>query len=399
MQLSELATWLAPRKNDIEAFLKTLVEINTHTSNTSGVDRGMDVLSQFAQDQGLTVEVVSARGRLIKATKGSKRPRILLIAHMDTVFAPDSGFDTYHVLGDGFVRGPGVGDIKGGLLIGLWSMLAIRELFDEYDVQLVVSADEESGSPTIRDWYMGGHVGADYAIGLEPGFPQGDLSATVPLGVVIQRRGYALINFTVKGKSCHSGVPQDGLSAIDALGHRIVALQALNDYERGVTVNVGLVNGGVSPNTVAGTVKAAVSFRYFTMQDGQATKDAIEDILSRQYIYNPAIDLWDSVEMTTEAFIPPMEKTPLNLSLADIVLEEAAHLKHNVVPLVRGGGSDANFISATGIPTICGMGAPAYGIHTQEEMIYLPMMYERITLLTRTIARLINEHPIAMKTE
>ncbi|GIW60622.1 MAG: hypothetical protein KatS3mg087_1688 [Patescibacteria group bacterium] len=207
----------------------------------------------------------------------------------------------------------GVGDIKGGLVMGLWAMLAIRELFDAYDVQLVVSPDEESGSPSIRDWYMRGHVGADYAIGLEPGFPQGELSPTVPLGVVIQRRGYALINFTVKGKSCHSGVPQEGLSAIDALAHRIVALQPLNDYERGVTVNVGLVSGGVSPNTVAGEANASVSFRYFTMQDGQATKEAIEEILSRQYVYNPILDLWDSVEMQTEAFIPPMEKNTSKL--------------------------------------------------------------------------------------
>ncbi len=399
MRLSDFSSWLAPQKNDIEVFLKTLVEINTHTPNHIGVDHGMDVLSQFAQDHALTVEVVCGRSRLIKMQHGEKRPRILLIAHMDTVFAPDSGFNAYQSLGNGYVRGPGVGDIKGGLLMGLWAMFAIRELFDEYDVQLVVSADEESGSPTIRDWYMAGHIGADYAIGLEPGFPQGDLSPVVPLGVVIQRRGYALINFTVKGKACHSGVPQDGLSAIDALGHRIVALQALNDYERGVTVNVGLVSGGVSPNTVAGSVDAAVSFRYFTTQDGLATKATIEDILTRRYVHNPMLDLWDSVEMTTAAFIPPMEKTPHNLSLADIVLEEAAKLQHNVVPLVRGGGSDANFVSATGIPTICGMGAPAHGIHTQEEMIYLPMMFERIELLTRTISRLISEHPIATKTE
>lgn len=394
MQPTELSAWLASQQADIESFLKNLVEINTHTANMDGVERGYAALTQFVESHNLGIEVVSGRGRVVKAIHGEGRPRILLISHMDTVFSPDSGFDTYEPLDNGFIRGPGVGDIKGGMTMGLWAMLAIRELFDEYDVQMVISPDEEIGSPTIREWYMDGHVGADYAIGLEPGFPQGDLSATVPLGVVIQRRGYAFINFTVKGKATHSGVPQNGLSAIDALGHRIVALQALNDYERGVTVNVGLVSGGTSPNTVAGSVDASVSFRYFTNEDGKATKAAIEEILSRQYIYNPEIDLWDSVEMNTVAFIPPMEKTPANLALADIVLEEAGKMNHNVVPLVRGGGSDANFISATGIPTICGMGAPVHGIHTQEEMIHFPMMMERIELLVRTISRLIENHPL-----
>lgn len=391
MQLDGLHAWVETQKAEIEETLKTLVALNTYTANTTGVDAGMDMLSEMAQRHGLTVEAINRRHRLLKATKGDNpKPRILLISHMDTVFPPDGEFLHYETLDDGFVRGPGVGDIKGGLLIGFYAMCAMPELCESYDVQMIVSADEESGSPTIRDWYMGGHVGADYAIGLEPGFPQGPLSATVDLGVVYQRRGYGAIRFKVFGKDAHSGTPHLGLSAIEAMAQRIVRLHALNQPEQGISVNVGLMNGGISPNTVAGEAEATVSFRYERMADGEATKAAIEEIIQGQYVHNAGLDLWERAEMHVEAFIPPMERSEKNQVMVDIVLEEAKRLGHNVVPIARGGGSDANFISASGTPSICGMGAPAHGIHTTEEMIHLPMMLERINLLASTLYRIIN---------
>jgi glutamate carboxypeptidase len=92
--------------------------------------------------------------------------------------------------------------------------------------------------------------------------------------------------------------------------------------------------------------------------------------------------------MVTEAFIPPMEKTETNMQMVDIVLEEAKRLGQPVVPIARGGGSDANYVSLSGVPSICGMGAPSQGIHTTSEKIYLPMMFERINLLASTIYRL-----------
>ena len=146
MQLTELKPWVHARKPEIEAALKMFVEINTYTANTAGVDRGMDELSRLAEQMGFTVEAINGRHRLIKAAQNPGKPRILLISHMDTVFPPDGDFLHYEDLGDGFIRGPGVGDIKGGLVMGLWAMQAIRELCDAYDVQMIVSADEDRKS-------------------------------------------------------------------------------------------------------------------------------------------------------------------------------------------------------------------------------------------------------------
>ncbi len=392
MRVNELGQWIDQQKAEIESTLKKFVNMNTFTANEAGVDAGMDELSKLAQSMGFTVEVINGRHRLIKAEQGGGKPRILLISHMDTVFPPDGDFLEYQPLEDGFVQGPGVGDIKGGMLMGLWAMKAMCELSDAFDVQMIVSANEEIGSPTIREWYMTENIGADYAIGLEPGFPQGELTPTVDLGVVYQRRGYGAIRFKVEAQASHSGTPELGLSAIEAMAQRITRLHELNEWDRGISVNVGMMKGGISPNTVAGEATATVSFRYERMEDGEETKAKIEAILQAQYISNDDIGVSDRVtEMVTEAFIPPMEQTESNMKMVEIVLEEAKRLGHNVVPIARGGGSDANFVSKSGAASICGMGAPAQGIHTTSEKIYLPMMFERIALLASTVYRLSEE--------
>lgn len=391
MQLSDLKKWLDEQKLSIVHTLRDLVEMNTYTTNTQGVDAGMDYVSQLAQHHGFPVEAINGRHRLIRCCEGTTKPRVMLVCHMDTVFPPDGDFLHYEPLDNGFVRGPGVGDIKGGLVIGFWSMLAIRELCENYDVQMIISADEEKGSPTIRDWYRSGHIGADYAIGLEPGFPQGELSPDVPLGVVYQRRGYGAMRFTVRGKAAHSGTPHLGLNAIEAAAQRIIRLHQLSEPDNGISVTVGMVNGGISANTVAGEVQGTVSWRYERMEDGERIKDAIEEILNATYVTNEELGLQDSINYYLDAFLPPMEHSDENQRLVDIVLGESQRLQQNVVAIARGGGSDCNFISASGTPAICGMGAPVHGIHTTEEMIYLPGLYDRIELLTSTLYRLLQE--------
>jgi len=391
MQLNDISQWIDSQSAAVENALRDFVEINTYTANTDGVDTGMDALSKLAETLGFTVKTVNARHRLICSSNNTRKPRVLLISHMDTVFPPEGDFLHYETLENGFVRGPGVGDIKGGMLIGLWSMLALREMIPDHDVQMVVSADEEKGSPTIRDWYIEGHVDADYCIGLEPGFPQGELTPEVDLGVVYQRRGYGAYYFTVQGVACHSGSPHLGVDAVESYARRVIDLKALNDWDNGISVTVGMGSGGISPNTVSGEMRGTVSWRFERLEDGQRIQRAIEDIFERVYVTNEALGASDHVDYDLDTFIPPMERNERNQKLVDLVLAEAQRLNQNVVPIARGGGSDANWTSASGTPSICGMGAPAQGIHTTQEKIYLPGMLERINLLTSTLYRLITE--------
>jgi glutamate carboxypeptidase len=285
------------------------------------------------------------------------------------------------------VSGPGVGDIKGGLVMGLYAMALLERAHPGSDIRMIISADEEIGSPGLRDWYQKGHTGAAFAIGLEPGFPQGDLEPAIPLGVVYQRRGYGAVRFSVTGLGTHSGTAHLGLNAIVAAAHRVLALAELEDREQGISINVGSIAGGTAANTVPSSVEGVVSFRYSRQSDGEAVLAEVERILLDRYIHNPEAGTWDCATITREAFIPTMERTDANMRMIDVVLEEAAALGQLVVPIPRGGGSDANWVSKSGTPAICGMGAPAYGIHTTDERVHFDMMLARIVLLARVLAR------------
>ncbi len=391
MQLSDLSAWIDGEKDAFTARLAELVNLNTFTDNVHGVDQGMDILSRWAQAFGFQVEVINGRHRLINAShRPDEATPVLLIAHMDTVHPPDKGFVQYEPLEDGFVRGPGVGDIKGGLLMGLWTMKALAEMDAPFDVALVVSADEEKGSPTIQDWYLAGSNGASYALGLEPGFPQGALGMDTPMGVVHQRKGCGRIAFELGGQASHAGGdPQNGLSAIEAMAHRVLKIQALNDHNKGITTNVGVIQGGTAANTIPASAHAEIDFRFLTQLDGEATRDTLHDIIHNATVRNPYLDRRETVsEYRLNVFMPPMESSPANQVLVEAVLAEAEALQLDVVPIARGGGSDANYVSGGGIPAICGMGAPAADIHTQQERILLPLLWLRLAMLIRTTHRL-----------
>ncbi|MGB7337452.1 MAG: M20/M25/M40 family metallo-hydrolase [Phototrophicaceae bacterium] len=391
MQLPDIQQWVHEQSDDIKRALLDLVKINTYTANKKGVDAGMDALSRLAEDLGFTVKTVNGRHRLICSGNETTKPRVMLISHMDTVFPPDGDFLEHTDLGDGFLQGPGVGDIKGGIIVGLWAMIVLGKLIDDYDVQMIVSADEEKGSPTIRDWYIDGHIGADYCIGLEPGFPQGELTPDVDLGVVYQRRGYGAYHFTINGEACHSGSPHLGVDAIESFAKRVIDFKALNDWDNGVSVTVGMAEGGISPNTVSGTMTGSVSWRFEKLADGQRIQREIEAIFDKPYVTNADTGAQDSVEYDLDTFIPPMEQSERNQKLIDIVIGEAQRLQQNVVPIARGGGSDANWTSSSGTPSICGMGAPAQDIHTTNEKIYYPGVLDRIELLASSLYRLYTE--------
>lgn len=389
MELSQVRRWIETQQADFLALLQLLVEMNTFTANIEGVDEAIGVISVAADRMDFQVEKVLERHRLIKAGNG-RGPRVLLISHVDTVHPLDADFLHYEPQTEGYVRGPGIGDMKGGLLMGLWTLKAISELYTDFDVQLVVSVDEEKGSPTLEKWYATNQPGADYALGLEPNFPQGTLTPDVVLGFVEQRKGCGRVDFKIHGKAAHAGGAwQDGINAIEAAAHRILKIQALTDLEQGITTSVGLVHGGTAANTVAEFCEVAVDFRFVTQKDGRATHDAIKRIVEDCYVFNERLRMSEAVEnFTMSTYLPPMEKTN-NQVLVALVMHHIERLNLNMKPISRGGGSDANHISGSGVPAICGMGAPAEGIHTTQERILVPRMWDSLELLISTVYSLV----------
>ncbi len=388
MEFSQLRLWIEHQQAEFLSLLQQLVEINTFTDNTEGVDCGMNVLCQAAEMMGLEIESVMGRHRLIKAGQGVG-PRVLLISHMDTVHPPDGDFLHYEPQADGYVRGPGITDMKAGLLMGLWTLRAMQELSPVSDVQLIVSVDEEKGSPSLKEWYTSGTHGAAYGLGLEPSFPQGKFSPECVMGFVEQRKGCARVDFKVRGKASHAGGAwQDGINAIEAVSHRILAIQALTNLEQGVTTSVGLVHGGTAVNTIAEWCEAAVDYRFPTQQDGQATYEAIKAIVEKTYLHNAVLNRGETLEhFSMGAYLAPMEKTN-NQDLVGVVMEHVNRLGLNMKPVSRGGGSDANHVSGGGVPSICGMGAPGEAIHTTNERIHVPMLWDSLELLISTVGSL-----------
>lgn len=389
MNFSQLPAWIETQQPAFIQALTTLVNQNTYTANHEGVTQGMQLLTELATRLDCQVERIGGEHRLIKTGKGQGK-RILLIAHIDTVHPPDNGFTAYEPQVDGFVRGPGIGDMKGGLLMGLWTLYAMSQLLPTADVQLVVSADEEIGSPTLKNWYLQNQAGADAAIGLEPGFPQGPLSATVLMGVVKQRRGCGRVVFGLQGRAAHAGGDwQNGLSAVEAMAHRITAIHALTDPQRDINTNVGLVNGGTAANTIAEYCQAQVDYRFASQADADQTYESIKTIVHTPKLHNSLLDCHEEVtQFEQTVFLPPMEYTSQSEPLIELVMAEAQRLGQAIEPISRGGGSDANYISGAGVPAICGMGAPAEGIHTLQEQIHLPLLFQRLELLIAVVYRL-----------
>lgn len=393
MKLTEIGAWVAAHKPEFTQRLRDLVNQNSYTREHENVDACMAMLDSYAEEIGLTKEIIYDRHRRYTAGDGTG-PRIVISTHIDTVHPPDSDLREYQELADGFVTGPGVGDMKGGLLMALYTLKAMPEMMENFDLHLTVGADEEIGSPSVREWYQSGALQADYCICMEPGFPQAALGAGQPYGVVYRRKGSATINFTIEGVASHSGgaYPR-GLSAVKAMAHKIVDLYSINDFDKGVNINVGEVHGGEAHNTIAPEASAAVNLRYWTTEDGENAVERVREIVHQQHEYNAVLDRYEAVkDFNLSVFLPPMEANERNQYMVDVVLEEAERLGQHVVPIERGGGSDANWISGTGVPTICGMGAPAEGIHTHDEKIHLPTLFQRLELMIATTYRILSEN-------
>src|ERR1700690_1570826 len=264
--------WLAERAKAMEAELAELVDINSFTDNTDGGRKVGAILSSrtFAIEALEKKSVASARyaDHLVFRTRGdaSRRP-IALVGHLDTVFPPGT-FEGFRRDGD-LARGPGVLDMKGGLIVVAYALRAIAEtvgLDAIAPVRLVIVADEEVGSPEGQPVIRDAIADAKGALVFEAG-RKGDL-------VITRRKGTGSMNAVAQGRAAHAGNNhKEGKNAIRALARFIERAESLTDYARGVTVNVGVVSGGTSKNTVPERAEAQIDLRFETIRDGEKLAD------------------------------------------------------------------------------------------------------------------------------
>ncbi len=302
----------------------------------------------------------------------------LLLGHCDTVWPLGTLASMPITRSDERLEGPGVYDMKAGLVHILFAIDAVRALGAPLTVTpiIFINSDEEIGSHSSSPTIIRLARIANRVFVMEPSLGRRGLLKTA-------RKGVGRFTVTVNGRAAHAGLdPERGASAILELSHAIQKLFQLNDPERGVTVNVGTIEGGLRPNVIAPRSSATADVRVLHGEDVEAVEQAIRGLRPT----TPGTEIL----VTGHFGRPPMERTPGNQRLWQCALHAASELGLSLEEGTAGGGSDGNFTSLYA-PTLDGLGAVGDGAHAPDEFIELRPMPERIALL----ARLLLDPPLA----
>lgn len=379
--LPAILDWLDARRPDMLALLEEVVNIDSGSYDKAGVDAVGERFARFFAEEGVPVEIIpnADYGDALRATAcgggGANRP-IVLLGHRDTVFPKGEAARRPFTIRDGRAYGPGVCDMKGGLVINAFTLAAFHR-FGGAPAPLLalMTSDEEIGSPACRPLIEETARGARAVFNSEPGRPNGD--------VVTGRKGGVFMRLEVFGKAAHSGGNfAEGVSAIGELAHKIVRLHALTDLEAGVTVNVGLVSGGQSVNTVAPLAAAEADLRYVTPDQREAVMDKIMAIVEETR--TPGA----SAALSIKGEFLPLVPDDGSRALFEAYEAAMAETGFSVAGQFAGGCADSGFTASVGCPTICAVGPVGGKAHSPEEYLEVDSIVPRAQALARAIMRL-----------
>ena len=298
----------------------------------------------------------------------SPQPFQVMVGHVDTVWPRGTLVERPVVVDGDVLHGPGTFDMKAGLVSVLTALDLVAESGAEPEVSPVVcvNSDEEIGSRESTEAIRALSARADRVFVLEPSLGSAGALKTA-------RKGLGRYTVTVHGKAAHAGLdPTAGASAILELSTVIQTLFALNDADRGITVNVGMVSGGIQPNVVAPESSAVIDVRVLTTQDAEAIDATIRSLTATT----------PGTSLTVEGGMgrPPLERTERNQALYAKAVGVADEMGLDLPQATAGGGSDGNTASQVA-PTLDGLGAVGDGAHAEHEQVYVPGWVERTALL------------------
>ena len=370
---AEILEYLKSSQEQMVTFLKELVALE---SPSHDAESQVDVLAYLsAALEKLNFQVSHIPGKQTggfiyarPADRNKSKPLQLLLGHCDTVWRKDTLKEMPIIENEGRITGPGIYDMKAGLTELIFALRAIQDTSMEIPLCpiVLINSDEEIGSRESSYAIRRLAKISDRAFVLEP-----------PLGLEgklkTARKGLGRFTITVTGKAAHAGLdPGKGVNAIVELSHQVQKLYAMNDFEKGITVNVGTIEGGISPNVVAPESRAVVDVRVRSVEDGLVITEKILGL-------RPTIP---DVEVKIEGSIgrPPMERTPRNQKLWHLAKSKGLLLGLNLEEAMAGGGSDGNTTS-TYTATIDGLGTTGDGAHASHEFIFASQLPERTALL------------------
>src|SRR5271165_2329487 len=359
------------------AMLAELVNIDSGSYNKRGVDSVGDRLRAWLEGAGIVCEMFpnerfgGCMAARLPGAGGGNRP-IILMGHCDTVFPDGTVAQRPFRIDGNQAFGPGVADMKAGLVMNTFVIDALRRFGVPCPITGLYTADEEIASPSSRPIIEAEARGARAVFNAEPGRPSGNL--------VARRKGAAFIELEVTGKASHSGAAHaQGVSAVEALARKITRLHRLTDYDLGTTVNVGLISGGQSVNTVAPRATAGIDVRFPTL-------NIMEKILGEvREICNCCELPGSESRILREGNFLPLEQDEKGRELLDAYGRSAAGLGFQVAAEATGGSADSGFTAALGTPTLCGTGPVGGNAHRDDEWCRIDTLVPRAQALALTI--------------
>lgn len=379
LPMRELLAWLEVRRGEMVEVTARLASIESPSDDPAAVAEAADLFSGELEQTGYRVRRIPGRlgsaGHLLAVprNRSAGRPWQLLVGHLDTVW-PVGTLETMPVRPvDGRLDGPGVFDMKGGLVQGLYAIRALDALgvTPEASPVFFVNGDEEVGSADSQRHLGRLARGACRALVLEPSYgPEGAIKTA--------RKGVARYRMRFRGRSAHAGLdPEAGRSAILAMARTVERLHAIQDLDRGISVNPGVVSGGTRPNVIADRAELLVDVRVRTLADAREVDGAIRALPSGV----------DGVELAAEGGLvtPPLEPTPRNRRLWGAARELGRAIGVELREVQVGGGSDGNHTSRL-TATLDGLGAVGDGAHADHEHLVIGRMPERAALVAGLIA-------------
>ncbi|MCC7117327.1 MAG: M20 family metallopeptidase [Anaerolineales bacterium] len=355
--------------------LKRLVETESPSHDSAAVNRVADLVISAAGDLGAKIQTLEnpAVGKHVVARWGSGADNFLFLCHMDTVFPLGTLQSMPYREADGKIYGPGVLDMKAGIVICLSAIAELQATNAlNKSVTLLCTSDEEIGSGSSRKWIEELARQAQLVLVFEAALPDGSLKTW--------RKGVGGFHVEAQGRAAHAGGDHaQGRNAIEEIAHQTLAFQKLTDYSKQTTLNVGLIRGGTATNVVPDRASIEVDVRVLQPEE------------------------WQRIEAEVNAFKPVVEGTTLNITGGlnrppmpfDATMKAtfekakaiAAHIGLELKSGGTGGGSDGNFVAPLGIPLLDGMGAVGEGYHSEREFIYEDSLEEKKNLLVELMKR------------
>lgn len=385
----------------VEKFLQELeeaVNIDSGSHDIAGLNNVADWFEKKYKDTGFFVRRLSLpdfegrgdRPYIIAATAdiseyldappADEKPiDILFFGHIDTVYPEGTASERpFRIEGDR-AYGPGAADMKAGDLLSCYIISELRERYPDKIFAIANNGDEELGSVDSEPTLAKVAGLAKYAFCMEPGRISGNM--------VKARKDVAELEVIFHGISSHAGnSPQKGASAISEMAHFITEVEKLNDFEKGLTVSAGVCEGGSAVNVISDIASTRLDIRYWKKEDGEALMEKIYRILD-----NPVNDRV-SIERRIISDMPPMELTPGTQLLVELVSKQAEKLGQTVGFESSAGGSDASYVSGTGLPVLDACGPCGDFLHNEKEYLVISSIKERFDLITGTCIDLLERN-------